>query len=44
MIREWGTIEREEKCVQFLAGKPEGDCLEDPDVGGRIILKWILRE
>ena len=22
----------------------EGDHLEDPDVGGRIILKWIFRE
>jgi hypothetical protein len=30
---------------KVLVGKPEGgDHLEDPDVGGRIILRWILRK
>ena len=30
---------------RVLVGKPEGKrTLEDPDVGGRIILRWILRQ
>jgi hypothetical protein len=32
------------KAYRIMMGKPEGerDHYEDPDVGGRIILKWIL--
>jgi hypothetical protein len=29
---------------RVLVGKPEGDHLEDPDVDGRIILKWISKK
>jgi hypothetical protein len=30
---------------RVLAGKPEGkERLEDPGVGGRIILRWIIRK
>ena len=36
--RERGGVYR------ILVGKPEGERhLEDPDVDGRIILKWIFR-
>jgi hypothetical protein len=34
----------EEKCMQVLVGRPERDYLLDPGIGGRIILKWILRQ
>ena len=30
---------------KVLVGKPEGkDCLEDPGVDGRVILRWIFRK
>jgi hypothetical protein len=37
--------ERRGAC-RVLVGKPEGtrDCLEDPGVGERIILKWIFEK
>jgi hypothetical protein len=36
---------RDERFVRVLVGKPEGKKhLEDPDVHGRIILKWIFRK
>jgi hypothetical protein len=36
----------ERRCVyRVVVGKPEGrDHLEDPGIGGRIQLKWILRK
>lgn len=34
----------EEKCMQVLAGRAERDFLLDPGVGGRIVLKWVLRQ
>jgi len=34
-----------ERCIQGFGGKPEGKRpLKDPDVDGRIILRWILRK
>ena len=40
------TYGREERYIQSFGGrKPEGkNHLEDPDVDGRIILKWLLRK
>jgi hypothetical protein len=37
---------RNSRCAyKFLLGKPEGrNNLEDSDVDGRVILKWILEE
>jgi hypothetical protein len=33
----------EERCIQVQVGKPEGKRpLGDPDIDGRIILKWIF--
>ena len=35
----------QERCVPGLVGKPEGKTLlEDPDLDGRIILKWIFNK
>jgi len=35
----------EEKCIQVLMGKPKKrDCMEDLDVNGSIILKWIVHK
>jgi len=40
-----GTFVREERCIQTFGGELEGKShLEDPDVDGRIILKWILKK
>ena len=42
MWRVWG---REEAYTGFWWGKlREGDHFEDPDVEGRIILRWIFRK
>jgi hypothetical protein len=30
--------------IGFLWGKPEGECLENLDVYGRILLKWISKK
>jgi hypothetical protein len=29
---------------RVLVGKSEGDCLGDPGVAGKIILRWIFRK
>jgi hypothetical protein len=34
-----------EKCIHVLVGKPERkNLLEDPDIDGRVILRWIFRK
>jgi hypothetical protein len=39
-----GTYGREEKCMQVLVGKFRGsEHLENLSIGGKIILKWILK-
>jgi len=40
------TYGEEERCIQDFGGKnlKEGDHFEDPDVDGRIILRWIFRK
>jgi hypothetical protein len=46
MGRTCGTKEGEEECIQNFGweSQKERDHYEDLNVGGRIILKWILRE
>jgi hypothetical protein len=34
----WGELER----IRLLVGKPERDHYKDQDVGGWVILRWIL--
>ena len=42
MLNVWG---RGEVCTEFWLGNlRERDHLEDPDVDGRIILRWIFRK
>jgi hypothetical protein len=41
--RACSTNGEEEECTEDLVGKPEGKKpIEDQDVGGWIILKWVL--
>jgi len=43
--RAYGMHGEEERCIQGFGGEPAvKDHLEDPDVDGRIILRWILRK
>jgi hypothetical protein len=40
-----GTYGREEKCMQVLVGKFRGrEHLENLSIGGKIIVKWILKK
>ena len=42
MWRVWGRVE---VCTGFWWGNPrEGDQWGDPDVDGRIILRWVFRK
>jgi hypothetical protein len=36
------VISWKRNAYRLLVGNPEGDRIEDQDVGGRTILKWIL--
>ena len=42
MSRACGMYEGEEKC-RVVLGKPEGGPVENLGVGGRIVLKWVLK-
>jgi len=43
--RERETYEGRKKCMQCLVGKlKEGNAVEDPNVGKRIILQWNLSD
>jgi hypothetical protein len=45
MGRTCSTYGGKARCIQDFGGENlrEGDQLGDPDVGGRIILKWIFK-
>ena len=39
-----GTYGEEQRCIHGFGGEREGDHLGDPDVDGRIILRWLFRK
>jgi hypothetical protein len=36
--------EKRRSAGSILVGKPEGDPMKEPRVGGTIILKWVLKK